>query len=51
MSGGFVRRYDVRTDNVKTKGGWVKLHSIIDIRTSVVLNYTAEYNFVNSRQI
>ena len=29
----------MRTDNVKTKRGWVKLHSIIDIRTSVVLNY------------
>ena len=25
----FVRWYDVRTDSVKTKRGWVKLHSII----------------------
>ena len=36
---GFVRWYDVRTDSVKTKRGWVKLHSIIDIRTMVVLDY------------
>ena len=35
----FVRRYDVRTDSVKTKRGWVKLHSIIGIRTRVVLDY------------
>ena len=36
---GFVRWYDVRTDSVKTKRGWVKLHSIIDIQTRVVLDY------------
>ena len=35
----FVRWYDVRTDSVKTKRGWVKLHSIIDIQTRVVLDY------------
>ena len=35
----FVRWYDVRTDSVKTKRGWVKLHSIIDIHTKMVLDY------------
>ena len=35
----FVRWYDVRTDSVKIKKGWVKLHSIIDIPTRVVLDY------------
>ena len=35
----FVRWYDVRTDSVKTKKGWVKLHSIVDIRSRVVLDY------------
>ena len=35
----FVRWYDVRTDSVKTKRGWIKLHSIIDIRARVVLDY------------
>ena len=35
----FIRWYDVRTDNVKTKRGWVKIYSIIDIRTRVVLDY------------
>ena len=35
----FVRWYVVRTDSVKTKRGWVKLHSIIDIQTRVVLDY------------
>ena len=35
----FVRWYDVRTDSVKTKRGWVKLHSIIDISARVVLDY------------
>ena len=35
----FVRWYDVRTNSVKTKRGWVKLHSIIDIRTRVVFDY------------
>ena len=33
----FVRWYDVRTDSVKTKRGWVKLHSIVDIRTRQIL--------------
>ena len=37
--GSFVRWYDARTDSVKTKRGWVKLHSIIDIRARVVLDY------------
>ena len=36
--GSFARWYDVRTDSVKTKRGWVKLHSIIDIRARVVLD-------------
>ena len=35
----FVRWYDVRIDSVKTKRGWVKLHSIIDIRARVVPDY------------
>ena len=47
----FVRWYDVRADSVKTKRGWVKLHSIIDIRVGVVPDYTAEYNFASNRQI
>ena len=29
----------MRTDSVKTKKGWVKLHSIVDIRSRVVLDY------------
>ena len=36
---GLVRWYDVRTDSIKNRKGWVKLHSIIDIRTRVVLDY------------
>ena len=35
----FVRWHDVRMDSVRTKKGWVKLHSIIDIPTRVVLDY------------
>ena len=38
-TGCFVRWYDVRTGSVKTKRGWVKLHSIIDIQTRAVLDY------------
>ena len=36
---GLVRWYDVRTDSIKNRKGWVKLHSIIDMRTRVVLDY------------
>ena len=36
---GFVRWYDVRIDSVKTKKGWFKLRSIVDIRSRVVLDY------------
>ena len=47
----FVRWYDVRTDSVKTKRGWVKLHSIIDIQTRVVLDYSADRKFLQSMSL
>ena len=35
----FIRWFSIRHDQVRLKHGWVKLHSIIDISTRIVLDY------------
>ena len=34
----FVRQFDVRADKFRTKKGWVKIHSITDICTTVTIS-------------
>ena len=35
----FVRWFSIRHSQAKTKRGWIKLHSIIDIATRAILGY------------
>ena len=35
----FTRWFSIRHDRTKTKRGWIKLHSIIDIATRAILDY------------
>ncbi len=35
----FEKCVDFRTDRIRNKHGWIKMHAIIDVGTKVVLTY------------
>ena len=34
-----IRWFDVRADKFRTKKGWVKMHTIVEIRIKVIIDY------------